>query len=185
MVCNVSCLIYLVSPPSHPLDMIIGFAQRHQNVPENASHLMDQFPVAINISVPMISERIHKIMFHYHESINTARVGTLTQQDDLDYDAFFGTRQNTKGDSIVDIMILNSGNDTIPSLRTLVQNDIRPEEQECYTINIITTDIEGVRELFTCNEDESNLTDFFCDHTICIDDDDGQFTNIFSCTLLS
>ena len=166
--------------------MIIGFAQRRQNVPENASRLMDQFPVSINISVPMISERIHKIMFHYHESISTARVGTLTQQGDLEYDAFFGTRQNTKHDSIVDILTLKLGNDTIPSLRTLVQNDNHPEDLECYTINIITIDVEGVRELFTCNEDDSNSTDFFCDHTICIDDDDGQFTNIIlSCTLLS
>ena len=71
--------------------------------------------------------------------------------------------------------ILRPGNSMIPSLMTVVQNDSRPEELECYTINIITTDIEGVRELFTCNENESNSTDFFCDHTICINDDDGQF----------
>ena len=166
--------INLVSPPSHPLAMIIGFAQRRQNVSENASCVMDGYvAVSINVSTLRTSNRTHTIVFRYQASSSTARVGTLTLQDDAEYDALFGARQNPPDDSIVEIRILSPGDNAIPSLTTYIQNDILPEDRECYTISIITTDVEGVRELFTCNEDESNPTDFFCDHTICIDDDDG------------
>ena len=150
--------------------MIIGFDQRHQTILENSSSL----PFFIDVSTQRTSERNLTIVFRYQESSNTAIVETFTQQNNPEYDALFGTNQNPSDSSIREILILNSGDNTIPSLRTLIRNDNHPEEQECYTISIITADIRGVRRLFTCNEDESNPTDFFCDHTICIDDDDGQ-----------
>ena len=155
--------------------MIIGFNQRWQNVSENAGSL------SINVSTLRTSERNHTIVFHYQESSNTATVETFTLQNNPLYDALFGNRTDTythSGEPIVVTHILRPGNGMIPSLMTVVQNDSRPEDLECYTIHIITTDVEGVRELFTCNEDDSNSTDFFCDHTICIDDDDGQFTSV-------
>ena len=41
----------------------------------------------------------------------------------------------------------------------------------CYTINILTT---GERSDFSCNEVSDDPDDFFCDHTVCILDNDGQ-----------
>ena len=155
--------------------MIIGFNQRWQNVSENTGSL------SINASTLRASERNHTIVFHYQESSNTATVETSTLQNNPLYDALFGNRADTDMPSdgtIVVTHILRPGNSMIPSLMTVIQNDSRPEDLECYKINIITTDTEGVRELFTCNEDESNSTDFFYDHTICINDDDGQFTSV-------
>ena len=150
--------------------MIIGFDQRWQNVSENAGSL------SIHVSTMRTSERNHTIVFHYQKSSNTAVVGTFTQQDDPEYDALWIDADIPPDESIVVTHILNPGNSMIPSLTTMVCNDSFPEDRECYTISIIVTDIEGVRELFTCNGDESNPTAFFCDHTICIDDDDGKFT---------
>ena len=159
--------------------MIIGFDQRWQNVSENAGSL------SIHVSTMRTSERNHTVVFHYQKSSNTAVVRTFTQQDDPEYDALFGTRQKSPEGSVEEIQILTQHNSMIPPLLTAIRNDDRPEDRECYTISIITKDIEGVRELFTCKKDVGNPTDFFCDHTICIDDDDGQFTSIICVHLLS
>ena len=136
---------------------------------------MDLFPLFVTVSTLRTSERSHTIVFRYQESSNTAIVETFTIQNNPLYDALFGNRTDNVplGDPIQVIEILNPGIDVIPSLMTKIRNDFRPEDQECYTISIMTPDIEGVRESFTCNEDDSNSTEFFCDHTICIMDDDG------------
>ena len=166
----------LISLPPSSIVMIIGFNQRGQNVSENAGYL------SIDVSTNRTSERNHTIEFRYQESSNTAIVETFTTQNNPLYDALFGNGTDTDtapDESIVVTHILHPGNSIIPSLMTMIQNDSRPENQECYTISIITRDIKGVRELFMCNKDERNPTDFFCDHTICIDDDDGQFTSMW------
>ena len=138
---------------------------------------MDLYPLSINVSTLRASERNHTIVFRYQESSSTALVEAFTTQNNPLYDALFGnwTDSVLSGEAILVTEILNPGIGTIPSLMTKVRNDNRPEDRECYTISIMTPDIDGVRESFMCNEDDSNSTDFFCDHTICIVDDDGQF----------
>ena len=49
---------------------------------------------------------------------------------------------------------IQPGQSVIPSRITDVYNDFHPEEDECYTIGIFTTDIPGARELFSCNDDD-------------------------------
>ena len=155
--------------------MIIGFDQRHLNVSENAGDSTNLSSLSIPVSSVRTSERDYRIVFRYQESSNTAIVEALTNQSNPAYDALFGIRRDNAlpGAPIVVTQILKLGSIMIPSLITKVRNDIRPEDRECYTISIMTTDIEGVRESFTCNEDEIKPTDFFCDHTVCIIDDDG------------
>ena len=152
--------------------MIIGFDQRWQNVSENAGRDNETFPLFIDVSTMRTSERNHTIVFRYQQSSNIA-----IQSNPL-YDALLGNGTDMEippHKSIEFTHILNPGSHVIPSLMAMVRNDNHPEDRECYTISIITRDVKGVREVFFCNEDESNPTDFFCDHTICIDDDDGQF----------
>ena len=43
------------------------------------------------------------------------------------------------------------------------------------SIRIFPVDIPGRRELFTCNEDVVGADNYFCEHTICIEDADGRF----------
>ena len=159
--------------------MKIGFNQRWQVVSENAVSLMNQSTLSIAVSSLRVSERNHTIVFRYQESTNAAKVETFTVQNNPQYDALFGIRTDSDtplGEPIVVTHVLTAGSSKIPALMTRVRDDVRPEDTECYTISILTPDIEGIRESFTCNEDEKNPTDFFCDHTICIIDDDGQFT---------
>ena len=178
----IHCLQELINPshfqlflPHYPLEMIIGFDQRYSNVLENAGGTTDLSSISISVSSMRTSERDYKIVFRYQQSSNTAIVETFTNQSNPLYDALFGIRRDNglAGAPIVVTQILRLGNIMIPSVMTKVRNDIRPEDRECYTISIMTIDIEGVRESFTCNEDDSNSTKFFCDHTICIFDDDG------------
>ena len=54
-----------------------------------------------------------------------------------------------------------------------VLNDIIPEEQQCLTIRISPVNFAGKNklEMFSCNEQGPS---YFCEHTICIEDDDGK-----------
>ena len=74
--------------------------------------------------------------------------------------------------------VLEALEDTIPPLTTFIRDDRRPEDEECFTISIVPVDVLGRRELFACNEDDSGEGNYFCQHTICIMDDDGRFTFI-------
>ena len=52
-----------------------------------------------------------------------------------------------------------------------------PENEECYAIQISPIDIPGLRELFMCDFVDKSSTppmSFFCEHTICIANDDGK-----------
>ena len=153
--------------------MIIGFNQRSQTIPENfRGEIVTEFTLFITVSTQRTSERSHTIVFRYLEGSSTATVVPLAEEGAVDFDARFGSR-NESDDPITVRHILQVGESTIVPLQTSIQNDLNPEKLECYTISIFKTDEIGVRDLFECNEDDSNPTEFFCDHTICIENDDG------------
>ena len=60
-----------------------------------------------------------------------------------------------------------------------IRNDFEPEDEECFSIRIIPVHILGRFELFSCNEDDSDASNYFCETTICIEDDDGGFLKIY------
>ena len=100
------------------------------------------------------------------ESQSTAIVQSNVIQHDPFFDALFGNEDN---DPLEDRFPLQPGSDVIPSLGTSVRNDFRPEDEECYTIGILTTEITGAREFsFSCNNDDDRADNFFCLHAICI-----------------
>ena len=151
--------------------MIIGFTSRSQTVSEgDASPGSDFNRLTIDVATERGSERIHTIVFHHLESASTAIVQSSVIQRGPLFDAIFGNEDN---DPLEESFPLQPGESEIPSRVTEVLNDFRPEDEECYTIGIFTTDITGARELFTCNDDEDMADNFFCLHTICILDDDG------------
>ena len=90
-----------------------------------------------------------------------------------DFDAQFGTRRSEE-DPIEESRLLNIGTQELTT-RTLIINDVIPEDPlKCFEIRIMTPGtVTGVA--FTCHEDEDvpEPTNFFCIHTICIQDDDG------------
>ena len=155
--------------------MIVGFTTRTVYVPENNTHPgFDIWFLPIEVATVRTAEREHPMIFRVQEASSTAIVEPIGQVVNPLYDAIFGTRNNT-GDPIEEFFILESLEDTIPPRTTFIRNDFRVEDRECFTILIFPVDVIGRRELFTCNDDDSRADNYFCQHTICIMDDDGWF----------
>ena len=95
-----------------------------------------------------------------------------------DIDARFGDRANPNNrlDPLETSRQLEKGR-LLPRspLVTTIFSDLRPEEDECYIIGILIIDtlVGGGRINYACNENEDNPADFFCEHTVCILDNDG------------
>ena len=89
-------------------------------------------------------------------SSTTAIVEPIGEVVNVLYDATFGLRDNIGG-PIKEFFVLEALDGTIPSLTTFIRDDVRPEDEECFTIRIFPVDVPGRRrrELFICNEDDS------------------------------
>lgn len=173
-------LIFNFLPSS--LAMVIGFRDRNQTVSESDSGSgSDLFQLEIVVECLRKSEREYQVLFNLQlegctfplPESNIATVEAITLQFSSVYDALFGSRDNP-GDPIQDERILRVGGFFLSPLTTLIRNDFLPEETECFSILITSPDVPGFRTNFECNTDESGATDFYCLHTICIEDDDGR-----------
>ena len=158
----------------HITVMIIGFTERTQTVSEYQVPGVDLFELLIPVATSTTAEKEHPMIFSIVESITTAVVEPLTSQADPEFDALFGSRDNSDGRLTVRY-ILRSEIDTIPPLVTFIASDFRPEAEECFTIRISPVDITGRRELFTCNEDNIGAESYFCEHTVCIESGEGKY----------
>ena len=155
--------------------MTIGFTQRSLTVCENeALPGEDFFSIDIGVATLRTAEREHPLVFRL-QSGGTATVVPGGGLENPLLDAFFGTRDPMFDDApIQEEFDLERLVAVIPPRQTDIRNDLRPEKEECFTIRIFPVDVEGRHELFDCNEDENSATDFFCETTICICDDDGR-----------
>ena len=132
----------------------------------------DEFPLQIDVATLRVSEREHRMLYRVLSS-STATVVSFEFRDNLDYDARFGAVQ---ADPIVQRDQLLPGRDFITPLPTAIRNDFVLEDEECYSIRLSPIDTPGLRELFICDFVDTSSTSpmsFFCEHTICIEDDDG------------
>ena len=137
--------------------------------------------VAIDVHSKITSEVEYTIGFHH---IRVGAIATVETSDfsdpifDTDFDASFGGRPNPNNarDPLERTELLQVGRlEPLIPLRTTIFSDLRVEEDECYIINIFIIDTvtgDGHAK-YDCNENANNPEDFFCDHTICILDDDG------------
>ena len=124
-----------------PVDMIIGFHQRSQTIPES------DVVLSLDVHSSILSELDYEVQFH-----NPKR---------KDIKKRFSSK------------LYNGSFDLAIPLEVEVRNDSIFEPEECYTIAIINSGHVQHCESFTCNTDEDNKTDFFCLHTLCIEEDDG------------
>lgn len=154
--------------------MTIGFTTRSQTVSEGDAPPGDLFQVLIDIATLRTSEMDLGILFIISRSHgNPAMVTVSSQLQDYsasEYDAIFhseGFGHNPY--DYLEYYILQPNQNTIPSLMSFVINDIRSELQECYTIRI--SGFFYYEYTIVCNSSE-DATEYFCYHTICIDDDD-------------
>ena len=146
--------------------MVIGFTSRSQTVSEGDSLGADVFPITINVAANRISEREHFLLLRYQEVISLATVGPFSRFGN--FDSNFGEGQvGEPPEHFTDLLPGQSST----SFEVYIYNDFIPEEQECFSIRISPVDVVGRRELFECNEQGPS---YFCEHTICIEDDDGK-----------
>ena len=155
--------------------MVIGFTQRRQTVAESDVLEGEDFiDFEIPVATLITAEREHPMDFRL-QSGGTAIVEPRDDRTNLLLDAVFGSRAKVPTDPIEDFFILlPPPNDMLPPLIAEVRNDLRPEDEECFTIRIFPVDVPGRRELFVCYEDDDEQDNFFCETTICIEDDDGR-----------
>ena len=155
--------------------MIIGFTERRRTVSEGgALSGLDTF-LPIPLATLRTAEREHPMNIRLQVSSSTAIVEPMGRVVNQLYDATFGTRDRYYNDPIEVFFVLDALEDTIRSEATFIRDDLRPEDEECFTIRVIPVDVPGRRELFTCNEDDSGAINYFCQTEICIEDDDGRF----------
>ena len=162
---------------THLTAMIIGFTSRTVYVPENAQPGFDVWLLTIEVATVRTAERQHPMIFRVQGASSSAIVEPIGAVVDPLYDATFGTRDTIR-DPIEVFIVLEALQDTISPLTTFIRDDLRPEDQECFTIRIIPVDVPGRRYLFTCNEDDSGATNYFCQAEICIENDDGRFATL-------
>ena len=153
-------------------EMIIGFTERIRTVSEGQEGAVDLFQLQINVSSLRPAETRHPMLFRLPEYCTNATVETLTPASNV-FDATFGHREDPR-DSIEEHRDLPLGETTVSPLQTAIKNDLIPEEKECFTIIIFPVDVPGRKTVFRCNEDIAGADSYFCEHTICIEDDDGM-----------
>ena len=135
------------------------------------SETLGIFNIAIHSMI--ISELDYEISFRHIQNRNlheaTVETTVFTQpRFPPNPDVLFGSRAdpNNPLDPLEAHSTLEKGRLELrtPQFATIL-SDLRIEPDECYTIYIITN---GERTDFSCNENEDNPDDFFCEHTICI-----------------
>ena len=151
---TVSCFLLLVV-------MFIGFTERIQTVSEGEAQPEEFISITVNVSTNRISEINYAVSFQYQDVISSAIVEPLSSND-VEYDALFG-EQLDSDEPIQELREISPGQIST-SIQLLILNDFIPEEEECFTLRIRPAYIP-------CNE---NGDSFFCEHTICIIDDDGK-----------
>ena len=155
--------------------MIIGFTQRTQTVSESmALPGEESFPLPIHVATLRTAEIEYPMIFRLQVSSSSANVEPIGGVVNPLYDARFGTRDNIR-EPIGVFFVLEALQDTISPLTTFIRNDLRPEYEECFTIRIFPVDIPGHHVLFSCYDDYYGEDNYFCQHTICIGNDDGRF----------
>ena len=162
--------------------MIIGFTERRRTVSEGiVPSGFDEFRLTYDVAALRISERHHLMTFRLLEGISTATVNTRQELGDIDVlrnnDAIFG-QMRAENNPIGESRSLPLGSTTLPhELVTFIRGDFALEDDECYTVRVFADNVPAVRQLFTCNS-EANATNYFCEHEICIIDDDGKVYHI-------
>ena len=153
--------------------MFIGFTQRSQTVSEsNAPPGNDGYDISVWINSTGSERRDYPVRIRVTTS-NTTVEGRNIQFNTL-YDVLFGTRDDAD-DPITETRAMLKGT-YFSELRAFIRQDFRSEGLECFTLKITGLDFELFRHISSCNEDDTHPTNYFCQHTICIEDDDGQLT---------
>ena len=151
----------------------IGFTQRSQTVSE-----ADIYPEALGTG--FIDTQIHadqvadkdyafniQVVDPSSDAIFVLPIATNSVGDVIVPDAQFGIEFNG---TLQEERELRAGRENTSILFTF-WNDYYVEEEECFTV-LLSPSPRLENNLFSCTEDESSESDYFCQHTLCIADND-------------
>ena len=157
--------------------MVIGFSMRELTVYESEADPGHNFAIGLPVFTQRKAERRHRMVFRVQQSASNATVEPISDIADPLFDALFGARENPDDpdDPIQELFDLERLQATIEPRTVEIRNDLRPEDKEVFIVRISSADVEGRRDVFHCNEDDSNATNYYCEITIYIIDDDGKF----------
>ena len=150
--------------------MLLGFGERRQTVSEaQAPPGEDRFTIDILITSLRTSEIIYEV------GVRSVIEGQpiIEPSDDIRnpmFDGLFGSREMNTINNLVFMELLNIDTTMLAILQVTIRNDNTPEEEECFDLSIFPVNPLPMTPNFECNfvGDE-----FLCEHTICIEDDDG------------
>ena len=150
--------------------MTIGFTSNISRVSEANSLFLEDFFISVLIMSPILSEIFYSVPVRVQETRNA----TIIAADEVGFirpfDAAFGFRREGV---IQRETYLLAGQMRI-TLLPVISDDFNPEDNnECFTLQIDKPDVGGVRAIFECDAVVDG-TRYYCSHTICIDDDDGE-----------
>ena len=152
--------------------MTIGFTSNFTRISEAQGTLtgQEEFPIELLITSPITSEISYSVPARVQEMRNATIIASNELGIINPFDVAFGSRR----DGVIQrLTILVSGQVRITLLPT-ISNDINPEDNnKCFTLQIDKPDVGGVRVIFECDAVVDG-TRYYCFHTICIDDDDGE-----------
>ena len=150
----------------------IGFAERSQTVSESEAPSGDDgYYITVRINSAGSERRDYPVRIRVTSPINTTVEGINIQLDPL-FDVLFGSRLNIDDPITYDLNVPTDVYST--SVSAFIRQDFTPEGLECFTLRISAPDAPGFRDISSCNEDSTHPTDYFCQHTVCIQDDDGK-----------
>lgn len=146
--------------------MIVGFTQRNITVPEDVGDYI------IDVHAESASERFHGFDFVVLNTNLNATVRGFPSEEPAD--AKFGALRDLC--LVEEDALLPNETTFFKTLTTTIVNDTLKEGIECFTILITSPDSEDHPDIFRCKQDHEDANDFFCYHTICIDDTAGLFS---------
>ena len=129
---------------------------------------MELFSISVPVMTTKTFEHQQRIICRYQKDSSNAVVVSHPYFE-FYFDVVFGRVTDPNG-PLEEWLYLQPG-EQLTEMQLTIRDDLQPESQECFTIVIMTV-FYGV-EVFTCNDSE-DATNYFCSHTICIDDNDSK-----------
>ena len=150
--------------------MILGFGKRNQTVSEAEVPPEEEF---INVDILITSLKRSEIP--YPVGVRSVIEGQPIIEPaavvlNPMFDGQFGDREMDTINNLVFMEVLMINTTILPALRVIIRDDILPEDEECFDLSIFPVNTEPMIDNFMCN---TAGDDFVCEHTICIEDDDG------------
>ena len=148
--------------------MIIGFSEERMTVSEgDGGFYVDIFPIMLNFTILRLSELEYISVIQHLESKGSAIVVSIVDNMNTVFDAILG--------EFFDGLLMlrysvQAGNSEFfhRSHELFIHNDFLIEDEECLVLSISSFNDLGENAL--CSDGEN----YFCEQTICIEDNDGN-----------